>query len=86
MFHENSGVKNVTITVTERVARWARLYAAKHETSVSKVVGRMLEERMNQEEGYAAAMRRDAGRQPLVLKKSGGYPTRDDIHERSGLR
>ncbi len=39
-------LKNLTITVEEEVARWARLKAAEENTSVSKLVGRMLEREM----------------------------------------
>jgi hypothetical protein len=37
------GVENLTITVTDQVARWARKKAAEENTSVSRLVGRMLE-------------------------------------------
>jgi predicted nucleic acid-binding protein len=36
----------ITITVDEDVARWARIEAAKEDTSVSRLVGEMLRERM----------------------------------------
>src|SRR5271165_6009072 len=39
-------LKNITITVSEEAARWARRKAAEENTSVSKLVGRMLEEQM----------------------------------------
>jgi len=35
-------MKNVTITLPENVARWARQQAGKENTSVSKLVARML--------------------------------------------
>jgi len=37
-------LKNITITVSEETALWARQRAAEENTSVSKLVGRMLEE------------------------------------------
>ena len=42
----------MTITVSEEVARWARLKAAEENTSVSKLVGRMLEHEMRQNGQY----------------------------------
>jgi hypothetical protein len=45
-------LKNVTITVTEEVARWARRQAAEQNTSVSKLVGRMLEDEMRRTDDY----------------------------------
>jgi len=39
-------MKNVTITLEEEVARWARIMAAKENTSVSRLVGELLREKM----------------------------------------
>jgi hypothetical protein len=39
-------LKNITITVSEEAALWARRRAADKNTSVSKLVGGMLEEQM----------------------------------------
>lgn len=76
-------MKNITIKVDESVARWARIHAAKHGTSVSSIVGEMLRERMLQEESYAAAHRRWSAREPRLLKeRSARYPGRDALHER----
>jgi hypothetical protein len=38
-------MKNVTITLDEKVARWARIKAAEKDTSVSRLVGEMLREK-----------------------------------------
>ena len=74
-------MKNITITVEEGVARWARIWAARHGSSVSKLVGELLKERM--ELGYQTAMKRDLARTPMRLKAaSAGYPARDEVHER----
>ena len=48
-------LKNVTITVDEDALRWARKKAAEENTSVSKLVGRMLEDKMRQTDEYWAA-------------------------------
>jgi len=50
-------MKNVTITLEEDVARWARIRAAERDTSVSRFVGELLRERMVEERTYEAAMR-----------------------------
>ena len=76
-------MRNVTVTLDEDVARWARIWAAQHETSVSRMLGEMLRERMIQEERYEAAMQRFLAVEPRPLKTGGRYPTRDEIHERS---
>jgi hypothetical protein len=76
-------MKNVTITVDEQVAEWARVWAARHNTSVSGMVGDMLAERMRQEEGYQAAMRRFLSTKPVPLGIAGErYPSREVLHER----
>lgn len=75
-------MKNVTLALPEDVARWARVWAAEHDTSVSSMLGDMLRERMEVEEGYERAMARFLGREPRVLKTGGGYPSREEVHER----
>ena len=50
-------MKNVTITVEDSVLEWVRVEAAKRGSSVSRLVGEMLAEKMRQEDAYAQAMR-----------------------------
>ena len=75
-------MKNVTITLDEEVARWARIWAARKNTSVSRLLGKLLEERMVEDECYEAARRRFLSRRPVKLKQRGRYPTRDELHAR----
>ena len=87
MIHENSGMKNITISLSEDVARWARVWAAEHETSVSRIVGGLLRERMDDERSYDGNMRAFLNRKPRMLKDSQAtYPNRDSLHERHALR
>lgn len=80
-------MKNVTITLDEEVARWARIRAAEQETSISKLVGEMLREKMLQEKTYQAAMRRYLSQKPKRLKEhSSRYPRREDLYERDRIR
>jgi len=51
-------LRNITITVSEEAARWARRKAAEENTSVSRLVGRMLEEQMRMSDEYWRAYRR----------------------------
>jgi plasmid stability protein len=75
-------MKNVTITLDEEVARWARIRAAERETSVSRLVGEMLRERMLEEESYQAAMQKYLSQKPRGLKRRGvKYPKREALHE-----
>jgi hypothetical protein len=43
-------MKKVTITLDEEVARWARIRAAEQNTNVSRLVGGMLKEKMQEED------------------------------------
>ena len=80
-------MKNVTITLDEDVARWARVCAARHDTSVSRLVGEMLREKMLKDSEYDAAMRRFLSRRPLPLLKPGEkLPTREALHDRKRFR
>jgi hypothetical protein len=79
-------VKNITITVDEEVARWAKVWAAEQNTSVSRFLGELLRQRMVEEKGYELAMRQHLARKPVPLKASGGYPGRDELHARADLR
>jgi hypothetical protein len=78
-------LRNVTVTLEEQVARWARLEAARREMSVSRLLGTILKERMLEEDGYEGAMRRALGRKPF-LKSSGRYLSREEAHDRARLR
>jgi hypothetical protein len=47
-------LRNVTVTLEEEVARWARIEAARQDTSVSRLLGGILKERMTGQDGSAA--------------------------------
>ena len=76
-------LRNVTITLDEDVARWARIRAAERDTSVSRLVGELLRERMAAEQGYDAAMQEYLARPARKLRKSAArYPRRADLYGR----
>lgn len=80
-------MKNVTITVDEEVARWARLRAAEQDTSVSRLVGEMLREKMVRDLGYQTARERFFSVRPRTLRAAGQpLPTRGELHDRGDLR
>jgi len=78
-------VRNITITLEEAVGRWARIEAARKDTSVSRLLAGILKERMLEEDTYPAAMRRALARKPF-LKTDGRYMSREEVHDRPGLR
>ncbi len=47
-------LRNVTVTLEEDVAQWARVEAARRDTSVSRLLGELLKERMSAHNGSAA--------------------------------
>lgn len=78
-------LRNVTVTLEESVARWARIEAARKETSVSRMLGVILKERMLQNDGYDPAMRRALARKGF-RKAQGRYLSREEAHDRACLR
>ncbi len=78
-------LRNITITLEESIARWARIEAAQRDTSISRLLAGILKERMLQEDAYQGAMRRALARKPF-LKTNGRYLSREEVHDRPGLR
>jgi hypothetical protein len=78
-------LRNVTVTLEEDVARWARIEAAREETSVSRLLGGILRERMVEKDAYGGAMRRALARKPF-LETDGRYLSREESHDRARLR
>jgi hypothetical protein len=78
-------LRNVTVTLEEDVAQWARIEAARRDTSVSRLLGTLLKERMAAEDDYEKAMRRALSRKPF-LHSNGRYLTREEVHDRARLR
>jgi hypothetical protein len=78
-------LRNVTVTLEEDVAQWARIEAARRDTSVSRLLGALLKERMAAQDGYEKSMRRSLARTPF-LHSDGRYLTREEVHDRAGLR
>ena len=71
-------MKNVTITLKEEVARWARIKAAERNTSISRLLGEIIQEKM-EEEDYQLAMDQYLAQGPQPLKKAGQrYPKREE--------
>jgi hypothetical protein len=74
-------LKNVTITLTEEVALWARKRAAEENTSVSRLVGKMLETQMRQSDDYREAYRRWQELKPMDIDAELRL-TREEAHVR----
>ena len=80
-------MKNITITLDERTAAWARIYAAQHGKSISRLLGEILQERMREVRDYNDAMRRYLAKKPFKFQWiDGAPPTRDELYDRANLR
>jgi hypothetical protein len=78
-------MKNVTVTMEDQVADWARMEAARRNTSVSRLIGELLAEKMRHDDAYERAMR-EALEWRSWGKSSGPYLTRDEMYDRGGPR
>ena len=72
----------MTITVTEEVARWARREAAEKSTSVSKLVGQMLEEKMRRGDSYWKAYERLKRIKPMPGLDASKRAKREELYDR----
>ena len=75
-------MKNITIKLDDDVAHWAKVWAARHNTSVSRILSDLLSSMKKEKTGYAKARQQFLSTEPSVLKKAGNYPSRDELHDR----
>lgn len=76
-------MKNVTITLEESVLKWAKITAAKEDTSVSRLLGEELRRKMLREKKYELSKKRFQSREIKALKQPDeAYPSRDSLYER----
>jgi hypothetical protein len=77
------GMKKITVTLDEKTAAWARLYAAKRSMSLSGLLRELLRKTMQESRGYESAMRSYLERKPWRLKSGdASYPRRGTVNER----
>jgi hypothetical protein len=76
-------LRKVTITLSEAVARWARQKAAAENTSVSRLVGRMLENQMRLSDEYWRAYERWRKIGSIAGIDAAARRSREDALERS---
>jgi len=80
-------MKNITVTLDEKTAAWARLYAARQNKSLSRFLGELLHRTMRESREYEDAMQRFLSKQPSRLNREHApYPAREELHERTHLR
>ena len=74
-------MKNVTVTMEDQVADWARMEAARRNTSVSRLIGELLAEKMRHDDAYARAMREELEFKSIGTS-DGRYPSREELYDR----
>ena len=80
-------MRNITITLEEKTAAWARKRAAESDMSLSRFVGELLEKTTRESREYRRAMHAFLSRQPTDLNADGAaYPRREDLYDRNRLR
>lgn len=80
-------MKNVTITLDDKTAAWARKHAAEQGLSLSRFIGQLLQKNLRQSRDYERAMHSFFAKQPTALSRPGGrYPTREERYDRGRLR
>jgi len=80
-------LKNVTVTLDPKTARWARIEAAQKDTSMSRLLGDIRQREMEGQASYQQAMDRYLGQAAgLHRKNCEPLPSREELHERDRLR
>lgn len=77
-------MKNITITLDEQAAAWARVQAAERNMSLSRFVGELLRNRMRHSREYEQAMRAALAEKAIALE--GPYLKREELYDRPRLR
>ena len=73
-------MKNVTVTMEDSVADWARMEAARRNTSVSRLIGEMLAEKMRRDDAYERAMQEWLQRDLSFTSDGTPYPRREELY------
>lgn len=74
--------KNITIRISDEAILWARRQAVEENTSVSRLVGEMLERQMRLSDQYWRAFDHWKSNRPLAVLGAAERLTREDVHER----
>jgi hypothetical protein len=74
--------RNVTIRISDEAALWARRRAAEENTSVSRLVGEMLERQMRLTDEYWRAFDRWKSNRPMAATGAAERLSREEVHER----
>lgn len=70
-------MKNVTVSMDDSVADWARLEAARRNTSVSRLLGELLADKMRHDDAYERALQDWLHRERSWASNGTPYPRRE---------
>ena len=80
-------MKNVTIALPDDLARWLRVRAAEDDRSVSRWIVDLLAGMRRRESTHETAMKQVLAIKPWKMEwVDSRKPTREELHDRSGLR
>jgi hypothetical protein len=80
-------MKNITITLDEQTADWAKQAAAEQGKSLSRYIGDVLQQTLRQSREYETAMRAWLARDAYICSDPGTeYPKRDELYDRGRFR
>jgi hypothetical protein len=80
--YTESVAKNVTIRISDEAAHWARRQAAEQNSSLSRLVGEMLERQMRLTDEYWRAFDHWKSHRPLARNGAAERLSREELHER----
>ncbi|MDM4766407.1 CopG family transcriptional regulator [Pelomonas sp. SE-A7] len=72
-------MKNVTVSMDDSVADWARLEAARRNTSVSRLLGELLADKMRHDDAYERALQDWLHRERSWVSDGRPYPRREAL-------
>jgi hypothetical protein len=75
-------MKNVTVSISDDLAQWIRVWAAEHDSSISAMLSDTLREIRERERRYASAMESFFAAEPRNASDGAAYPDRDSLHDR----
>lgn len=80
-------MKNITVTLDDNTAAWARIHATRQNKSLSRFLGELLHRTMHESHEYEDAMQRFLAKNPSRLnRENASYPAREDLYERTRIR
>jgi len=87
VFHETRDMRNVTISMDDAMARWARIAAAEQDLSLSRFIATVLRREMERARDYDAAMEAYLSEPGYDIgDPAEGLPTRESLYDRPGIR